>query len=578
MHSMLARSKNLWAKGHLGIFLLVLAWSCCIFIAFPRGEFPMNDDWSFSLTVKELIENGTYKPLGWSSMPLISHVTWGALFLIQGGFSFEALRISTIVMAAFGIVATYMLCWKASQSRTLALLGASALAFNPIYFALSNQFMTDVPFTAMTAGAAYCFSLNLNKLSSRYYIPGLLLTAASTLNRQLGIAVPTGYALCMVIAFISTRRKSIHPILWILPLLTSATTLLCFESWMKLMGIIPSLYYKQTSSLLQALADPWVVKELAYNSFTGFALIGLFSMPLLTQLSPLSSAEANFLGNRLTRSKLVKVAAFITGFFVFGFIYINQRMPLTGNILYSGGIGPVTMVNGDPRPTGLLDSTWSLFTVLSALGGAIIICYLFFQWVEVNRLVSGRGAETNLANSGSLVSLFYFSCFFLYIAPILIHGFFDRYLIPCLPLLMGWLLATSAHNHIKRQERVALGSALPSSILLIAVFMAFSVLGTRDLFALNRARWSILDQLTKVERISPSQIDGGLEFNGLYLYDDGYKPADDKSWWWVEDDKYILSLSPVDGYTIVRSVPFQRLLPPQDSLMLLLKRSEDTSK
>lgn len=69
----------------------------------------------------------------------------------------------------------------------LATLGASVLAFNPIYFALSNQFMTDAPFTVVTAGSAYFLSLNLGRLSSRYYILGLILSAASTPNRQLGI-------------------------------------------------------------------------------------------------------------------------------------------------------------------------------------------------------------------------------------------------------------------------------------------------------------------------------------------------------------------------------------------------------
>ena len=108
--------------------------------------------------------------------------------------------------------------------------------------------------------------------------------------------------------------------------------------------------------------------------------------------------------------------------------------------------------------------------------------------------------------------------------------------------------------------------------------MAYSILGTRDLFVLNRVRWGILDQLTKVELVSPRNIDGGFEFNGLYLYDNDYKRVDGKSWWWVEDDDYILSLSRVDGYVIDKSVPFRRLLPPQGSSMLLLKRSENISK
>jgi len=253
----------------------------------------MNDDWSFNLTAKDFIERGTFKPLDWTGMPLISQVVWGAIISFPGGFSFESLRISTIVLAALGIVVTYMLCQAASGSRMLATLGASVLAFNPIYFSLSNQFMTDVPFTVMTAGSAYCLSLNLGRLSSRYYILGLILSAASTQNRQLGIVVPAGYAISMMLAFFVTR-KSVHPIFWILPLLISITSLLGLEFWMRSWDILPALYHKQNGGLLRALASPLALRCFVYNSFMGFAYIGLFIMPILMIAASLSSTGPKF--------------------------------------------------------------------------------------------------------------------------------------------------------------------------------------------------------------------------------------------------------------------------------------------
>ena len=578
MQSTLLLFKSLRSSRHLGLFFLVLAWLCCILIAFPRGEFPMNDDWSFNLTAKEFIERGTFKPLDWTGMPLTSQVVWGAIFSFPGGFSFESLRISTIALAALGIVVTYMLCQEASGSRMLATLGASVLAFNPIYFALSNQFMTDVPFTVMTAGSAYCLSLNLGQLSSRYYILGLILSAASTLNRQLGIVVPAGYAISMMLAFFVTRKKGVHPIFWILPLLISTTSLLGLEFWMRSLDILPALYHKQNGGLLRVLASPLALRNFVYNSFMGFAYIGLFVMPILMVTAPLSSTSPKFFGNRIARSRLVAGVALILGLFVFGFVHLNRKMPLAGNILYLGGIGPISMVNGDPRPIGVLSLVWSFFTILSALGGSIIICYSLYQLLEIIRSVSRRGADADWANSESLIGLFYFICIVLYLTPVFIHGFFDRYLVPCLPLILGWLLASISSRDLEIRGQVVFGRAFSLSAFLVGVFMAYSILGTRDLFVLNRVRWGILDQLTKVELVSPRNIDGGFEFNGLYLYDNDYKRVDGKSWWWVEDDDYILSLSRVDGYVIDKSVPFRRLLPPQESSMLLLKRSENISK
>ena len=43
----------------------------------------------------------------------------------------------------------YFLLRRLGASRGLAVLGALLLGFNPIYFALSFTFMTDVPFTAL---------------------------------------------------------------------------------------------------------------------------------------------------------------------------------------------------------------------------------------------------------------------------------------------------------------------------------------------------------------------------------------------------------------------------------------------
>lgn len=37
-----------------------------------------------------------------------------------------------------------------------------------------------------------------------------------------------------------------------------------------------------------------------------------------------------------------------------------------------------------------------------------------------------------------------------------------------------------------------------------------------------------------------TEIDGGFEFNGWYLYDAAYKSTPPKSWWWVHQDTYMV--------------------------------------
>jgi hypothetical protein len=49
------------------------------------------DDWSYARAVQSLIQNGRLELTGFTSMPLIAHVFWGALFCFPFGFSFTAL-------------------------------------------------------------------------------------------------------------------------------------------------------------------------------------------------------------------------------------------------------------------------------------------------------------------------------------------------------------------------------------------------------------------------------------------------------------------------------------------------------
>src|SRR5205807_2015202 len=75
-------------------------------------------------------------------------VYWGALFCVPSGFSFTALRVSTLVLGLVAVIGLYALSFTVWRDRRLASLAAAALMVNPIFFALANTFMTDVPYLA----------------------------------------------------------------------------------------------------------------------------------------------------------------------------------------------------------------------------------------------------------------------------------------------------------------------------------------------------------------------------------------------------------------------------------------------
>ncbi len=117
-----------------------------IALANPIGDFPLNDDWVYGLAVKSILEQGEFRMPSPASTDLFPQAYWGALFCLPFGFSFTALRVSTLVLGLVGILATYGIVRQLGAGARFALLAAALVAGNPLYFALANTFMTDVPF------------------------------------------------------------------------------------------------------------------------------------------------------------------------------------------------------------------------------------------------------------------------------------------------------------------------------------------------------------------------------------------------------------------------------------------------
>ena len=186
-----------------------------------------------SRSVKHLVEQGDYQPTGWLAMTLVTHVFWGALFCLPHGFSFIAVRISTLALSLVGVLGGYVLIRQLDRPRWLALFFALTLCFNPVYFSLSNTFMTDVPFTAWEILACLFF---VRYLQRRKFFDLWLATAlaiAALLTRQLGLAIPMAFG----VAFLFQNGFQKHS--WFrasLPAILTAGTLIAFNHWLRASG------------------------------------------------------------------------------------------------------------------------------------------------------------------------------------------------------------------------------------------------------------------------------------------------------------------------------------------------------
>ncbi len=121
----------------------------------------------------------------------------------------------------------------------------------------------------------------------------------------------------------------------------------------------------------------------------------------------------------------------------------------------------------------------------------------------------------------------------------------------------------------------------PASVL-AALLGWYAIAGTHDYLAWNRARFAGLDAL-RAGGVAPTAIDGGVEFNAWHLASalDRWptdaevrpgRPATQRSWWWVVDDRFVASFHPLVGYRVHEEIRYRRWLVPGTGRVLILER------
>jgi hypothetical protein len=552
---------------HLGVATLV--WLVSLVVVNPIGDFPLNDDWSFGLAVRHLLENGDFRPTGWTSMPLITNALWGSLFCLPAGFSFTALRLSTLVASWLGVVGAYMLMKELRQSSWLALVAALTLAVNPIYYALSNTFMTDVPYTTLTIFAAIFFVKHLKGDSNLHLFVGVTIAMAATLSRQLGLAVPLAFAIVLVLQRGFAWRVIVRAAG---PAILCVVTLAVFQHWLAVTGRMPSLYNAKNDILVNIVSDPHKLGLALAGKFLKCLLyLGLFLSPTLMLVF------SNFRVFQ-SRKKMVLFGASImvlAGLTVLhGLTGKGFLMPLsgniTGNIMVKAGIGPLTLrdVLGceflpDWLPV-LPGCFWLAVTCISLLGAGLFIT----QLGSIAASLAPRLRPAKL-DEGEAAGVFLLLIAAIYLLPF-IGGMFDRYLLPVIPLFAAGITSLSPPAPAAKSRLW-----LPGVALLLAGFFLFSICGTRDYLAWNRTRWQALDDLMKKRTAKPSEIDGGFEFDGYYFFlaHPRYQAPPGKDAWWIEGDTYQITFHRIPGCIVLGEYHYTHWMPPYIGSIFVLKKA-----
>lgn len=525
-----------------------------------RGDFPLNDDWSYAWAVRTLCHEHRLRLLPWTGASVIAQVVYGAGLCRLFGFSFTVLRASTLALAAIGAFAWHGLLRRTGLRGGMLALATAALALDPLYVNLAFTFMTDVPFTAVSVLAGWSYLRGIQERRHLSLFAGSLLAAVAFLIRQHGVFLVAAVVVAIAVWDGRPWRRRLAAVAT--ASLVPSAAVLGYHVWLFAVHGVPSAYTNKIGE-----AEHITALMLVNCAVRGVQYLGLLTAPLAPTLARQAWARRPWqLAAWTAALGLPAIALWMReGALLF-------HLP---NVLYDFGLGPVSLrdthVLGMSAPTALGLPLRLPLTIVATMSAAALCAALTatLGGIRADRPRSRPPeGDTGRAETGFLV----LAAAFLFLGTLLQARFyFDRYLLPVLPFTIAAVLA-------RRRELAptALGVALAAALGWTAIA------GTHDYLAWNRARFAGLADLERAG-VAAAEIDGGFEFNAWHLApilghwpsNEEVKvgqPADRRSWWWVVDDRYVVSFHELSGYTIRAVVPFTRWLVPGEGRILVLER------
>jgi 4-amino-4-deoxy-L-arabinose transferase-like glycosyltransferase len=557
-------SRRILKKDGVSVLALVGLWIVIAIAVNPIGNFPLNDDWAYGKAVQRLLETGVVRIPDWSAMNHIVQLFWGALFCLPFGFSFTALRFSTLTLGLVGVLAVYALLREFHPRPPIPILGALLIALNPIYLGLSNTFMTDVPFFALFVLSLWLFSRGLMRNRTKLLVAGVVAAGFALMIRQFGLVLFVAFG-C---AYVYKKGAALKNVMTgILMAALGVGLQISYQFWLRATGRGSAFFgnpVRDVSKILSAGAGVVVLESL--KRVLEYAIYsGMFLFPFLLLLF-VRQYRSWPMARRRWRVGFLAVFSAVT---LVEFALHDIRLPFTNNVMSDLGLGPLTLRDAAFGPTDFgippaMRALWITLTVVGVLGAGLLFVFFFLGGQRIFR----KRRAASRPETGTVVLVF--SAVLIYFFSILARTFFDRYLLPFWPLfLILAAVAAADSGAVKRTPR----TVTLVIVLLLLAYGGFAVGATHDYLLWNRVRWNATDVLMETDKVWPRQIDGGLEFNGWNLFRLDYQPTPGKSWWWVEGDDYCVSFGLIPDYKIAKSYPLKRWLPFGPKTILVLRKN-----
>jgi len=489
------------------VLLLIAAFALAVALVNPIGNFPLNDDWGVGFTTFTLLHTGTIEFTPFASATAYLQFVWGALWASVFGESFTVLRFATLTLSLGSTLLAFFLLRRA-VSAPIAMLGAFALLFHPLFFWASFTSMTHVPFVFLSLLACTAF-VKAWEREGVWLAMAFLVCIASFFTRQFAIL----NAVAPFLVALTLRRKKIA--------ITYAAAMAVFAA-LVLSGVLVASQ-KELVLHRPAFDGAKLAMRASHYFFFHWQNAALFFAPILLMRKA-----------KLSRITMA-VCAVIFAYAAIRMTAIGAPIPYmnSGNVFTDFGLGPPTLRDvftwRMAHPFALPFAVKVALMVVTTAGAVIAAGALPVR--EENVLV--RFAVVYLI-CGSLVAAF-------------MKINFDRYSIDT-----AWpFIFLLAAGPLRRRPAAAVAT--------LVILAMFAVCGTSEYLAWNRARWDAYAFL-RANGVTLEQMDAGYEVNSMLALREGRKDLG-KSGVGVVDDRFVLTFRrDIPGYRMLRAFAYPRWL------------------
>jgi hypothetical protein len=462
-------------------------------VSWPVAEMGFVDDWSYVKTAFVYAQTGHIVYNGWATAMLGWTIPWAALFIKLFGFSFTAVRLSTLPLAMASVYLLHASLVRFGITARNAMVGALTLGLSPLFLPLAASYMTDIAGLFCILLCLYLCQRALAAHSDRTTI--LWLTSAALTNIAGGTVRQIAWLGTLVMvpstAWLLRKRAGVTRTAFLLWIGSVISVLACIR-WFERQP------YALPEKIIQGPVTGMMVGHMLAELLKALLCLALVTFPILVAWIPIQRS--------LSRSALTRIAVALV---VLGAISIvlgrmgsldHRVMPWLGHVIGTLSIFSSTGEMLGSRPVTL--------TLPMRVGISLLVMAAALTLAEHLLTRPWRRKTPGVASLHDalwVLGPFAISYTVFLLSRALYSFIYDRYLLGLMPLAIVILL-------LLHQRWVA--ERLPAvTIAALSLFALYAIAGTHDWFALNRARVAAVAQI-HASGVPATSIEGGFDYDG----------------------------------------------------------------